>query len=249
MPTYQYLYGFTRAREWPPLVGVGGEGVTAVTRGGLSALTSRFEKSKVRPSRRHLLAHDRILRELLPSGILPVAFGTLASSRDSLEQLLDQNREDIEGNLDRLEGRVETAARARIQADNLFERFVAGSVKLRSARDRMVESGNADRDTMIAVGKLFSEVLGAERERVRSLFVAGVEGTAEDIRETPPKREAQIFDLAFLLPSDGVNAWESAVEAVASELDDDLVIDLAGPLPPYSFSTLALSPLEGRGGL
>ncbi|MEM8993629.1 MAG: GvpL/GvpF family gas vesicle protein [Acidobacteriota bacterium] len=239
--SYQYLYGFTRARELPPLTGLADAPVTAVTRDGLSAATSAFPRAKVRPSRRHLLAHDQTLRALQTVGVLPVAFGTVSDTVDSIGSLLERHGEQIRANLDRLEGRIEMTAKARIGAANPFERMVAHSPELRKARDRMAASGKPDRDTMIAIGKLFADVLEAERRRVKELFVGGVAEASEAVQENDPKAEHQLFDLSFLLTADGVGAWEAAVDRIAGDLDDDLVIDLAGPHPPYSFSTLELA--------
>ncbi|MEM7583323.1 MAG: GvpL/GvpF family gas vesicle protein [Acidobacteriota bacterium] len=238
-----YLYALTRATEVPELRGLDKAPVRLISNGSIAALASRFERSKVRPRRRHLLAHDQTIRSLMASqGILPMSFGTLAASREDVLSLLDEHADSVSADLDRLQGRVEMVARTRIAADNLFERCVTTYPELRRARDQMLADGaGQDRDRMLEVGKLFETLREREREQVREQFLAGLGTTFDEVEVNDPKADEQIFDLAFLIHRDGVTAWERAVEQVAVELADDLVIDLAGPLPPYSFTTLRLS--------
>ena len=178
----------------------------------------------------------------MPLGVLPISFGTVAGGRASVEGLLERHGGDIAADLERLEGRVEMAVRARVEADNLFARYVAASPRLEAARDRLARAGaTPDRDTMLAVGRLFADVLEEERAAVRQSFLAATAGRTQDVQVREPQREEQLFDLAFLLAADAVGGFEQDVEAVAADLADDVVIDLAGPLPPYSFSTLRLS--------
>ncbi len=244
-----YLYAFTRASEVAELWGLDKAPIRLITEGSVAALASKYDHPRVRPRRRHLLAHDRAIRSLMQTqSILPISFGTLAASRNEVISLLESHAESISANLDRLDGRVEMVARTKVAATNLFERYVEGYPILREARDRMLADGaSKDRHRMLEIGKLFESLRERERGDVTERFLAGLGSSFDDVRKNEPKQDEQIFDLAFLIQRDAVAAWESAVEKVAADLDNDLVIDLAGPLPPYSFSTLrlALEPAVG----
>lgn len=237
-----YLYAFSHATEAPDLKGLNNAPLRTIIAHDVAAVVSTFDKSKVRPRRRHILAHDQAIRGLMHDrSILPISFGTLATSKDEVLGLLEQHQESIASNVARLDGRVEMVARTKVDAVNVVERYVGQYPELREARDRMVAE-DQDRKRMMEVGKLFEDLRRRERDSVRETFLAGLEGAYADVRVLDPKSDEEIFDLAFLLGRDEVERWESAVEAVAANLADDLVIHIAGPLPPYSFSTLHLTP-------
>lgn len=62
-------------------IGLDGSPVYKISAPGMAALASQLARSRVRPERRHLAAHNAVLRRALASGepaVLPLAFGLIA---------------------------------------------------------------------------------------------------------------------------------------------------------------------------
>ncbi|MEM6794190.1 MAG: GvpL/GvpF family gas vesicle protein [Acidobacteriota bacterium] len=237
-----YLYAFCRPFEPPHLRGVDKAPIRVIGDGSLAAVASRFTQPKVRPRRRHLLAHDQTVRALADSqDILPVSFGTLASSKDEILLLLDQNRDEIVENLDRLAGRVEIAVKAEVAGSKPFERYVRRYDELRRARDRMIAEGQErNRHRMMEIGKLFEQLRERERDQTSGSFLASLGDVFDGSKAQELKRDEQIFDLSFLVKKEEAAEFEAAFDRAAAALEDDLALHYQGPLPPYSFSTLRL---------
>src|SRR3954468_17167303 len=107
-----YVYGVVRAGvrlDLPP-EGVAGGAVTRVEQGDLAALVGTIGEGPVKPSRRNVLAHSRVLQEVVAQtrDVLPMRFGVVMPSADAVrEELLAPHDDVLRAQLDEHAGQVE----------------------------------------------------------------------------------------------------------------------------------------------
>ncbi|MEM0982467.1 MAG: GvpL/GvpF family gas vesicle protein [Planctomycetota bacterium] len=203
----------------------------------VAAAISTAPTGKIRPSRKHLSAHHRVVSELAKKArtVMPMSFGMIADDAQSVESWLAEHAEALGETAERLHNRVEMAVRLKWDVENVFEFMVEQHVELKAARGELVEAGD-DRETMIVVGELFAKILEAERTEHAAVITDGTRGKCEDMTDNAPRTDDEAVNIAFLIDRGGVKAFENAIFAVAEQLGDEFLLDYSGPLPPHSFA-------------
>lgn len=237
---YAVLAGTDGAGEMG-LSGIEGGEVYRVTVGDLSAVVSRVGRARLRPERKHLLAHQAVLRRLMEhTTVLPAAFGLVARSDEAVRGRLLESQELFREQLEHVAGKVEMGLKVSWSTPNLFDYFVANHPELGAAREHMKGRHDLGREELISVGKLFESLREADR-RVHSERVAAVlEARGVELKWNPARGESEVMSLACLLPREGVAAFEKLVEAAAEGFDDHFTFEFNGPWAPHSFTQLKL---------
>src|SRR3990172_1189597 len=93
-----YLYAITPEFNGTILGAIGLDGgvVYSITLGLISALVSEVSGT-LRPERRHLAAHQEVLKRLMANStaLLPVAFGVVAEGADAIHRILIHNQKSL----------------------------------------------------------------------------------------------------------------------------------------------------------
>jgi hypothetical protein len=217
-------------------IGIDGGEIYCVTAGELTAAVSRVGRARLRPERKHVLAHQAVLRRLMEHGtVLPAAFGLVAPSDEAVRGRLVESRE---GFVEQLERVAEMALRVSWTVPDLVEHLVTVHPTLRAARERLRGRADASREELIAVGKLFEEVREADRRLHSERVAAALGPCVAELKWNPPRGEREVMGVSCLVPRSGLEAFGKALQAAAAAFDDHFVFQLNGPWAPYSFTEL-----------
>jgi len=240
-----YIYAITHgAGDAPDLPeGVAAQPVYQVSSGLLRAFVSDFKTATIRPERRHIAASQGVLRVLQGAfDLLPMAFGTLTSSRESVAGLLDRHQPVLLAQLHRVAGAVEMGLRLNLEVPDPIAYLTAISAELQEARRRtFARRKPPSHDERIRLGQLCETVLRRYREEQTARIVTLLAPRCNEISTLSVRDEKEIANMALLVPRTGVGAFEQAVDAAAKQFPDDLAFAINGPWPPYNFVHVALS--------
>ena len=224
-------------------LGIDGSPVYRIGDGDLAALASPITRARVRPERRHVSAHNAVLRRALEQGeqaVLPMAFGLIAEDDQAVRVLLQHNRAALREQLTRVIDKVEMGLRVVWDVPNLFEYFVARRPELRDARDLIGDIRKARHAEMLTLGQLFERVLNEERERHFNHVAQILRRSGLEVKQNPPRSEREVMHLACLVPRALQNEFESIVSESAAEFDNCFTFDISGPWAPHNFVELKL---------
>ncbi|MGO8705063.1 MAG: GvpL/GvpF family gas vesicle protein [Candidatus Brocadiia bacterium] len=240
-------HGFPWAAE---PIGFDGCPAYAISVGRTVAVVSDVPNRPLRPERKNLATHYAVLKRLMSqSAVLPMGFGTIADSAESILRILKTHQEALLQQLRRVENKFEMGLRVTLNVPNIFEHFVSTHPELRELRDKMFRPG-ADPSSRekIELGQLFDRLLSAERaERTRSV-VGALSPAYHEIKENAVRDEREVMNLACLVARDAQAAFEQSVFNAAREFDDAYTFDISGPFPPHNFVDLDLRVEEVRSG-
>lgn len=242
------------------LMPVAGDGVW----GGACAAVSAAPTGRLRPERRHLSAHQRVVSALAAAegalvergdvggGFLPVAFGMVPDSPGAVSALLREHAAEIAEQLSRVAGAAEMTVRVGLAGGDAFRHFVEADATLRSLRDSMLAGGGggaggaAAHEAKMAVGRAFELALASARAEVEEAARVHLGGASREIIIGTPRSESQMATVSCLVDRGAAAslAFDAAVEAMAAELDDALAVEVSGPWPCHSFVDLRLVPAE-----
>jgi len=241
-----YVYGVVAGP--PPAVGAAGVGehpspIRAVAGNGAAAVVSEVPEGWRAARRQDVEAHDRVLAELLGAGaVVPLRFGTVfASDEEVRERLLERHAGALADLLARLAGHVQMTVRAYYVEDQLLRAVLARRPQLKARADALqAVPVVASQPERIALGRAVADAVEEQRALDQDLLVRTFAEVAVDVRVDPPASDRQVASLQLLVPERDRPRLDAAVDRLAREQGARLSLRYVGPLPPYSFSDLAL---------
>ncbi|MFF5446312.1 GvpL/GvpF family gas vesicle protein [Streptomyces sp. NPDC012888] len=234
-----YVYAIARASQDLPdtLDGVGepAQPVRTVRSGPLLALVSDAP-AELRPKRRDLLAHQRVVIQAGASGpVLPLRFGGVSPDDDTVAAVLDQRRSEYLECLESLEGKDEFNVKASHEQEAVLYAVLSADPALRERHE--ANRSGADGGThaaRLAFGEQVARAV-AEREKAdAALIEAALTPYAAALRHGP-ESGGWLANLSFLVERDRRQQFLDAVRAL-HEQHEHLQVQVTGPLPAYSFA-------------
>jgi hypothetical protein len=240
-----YLYGIIDARDGLDVTarGIDGGSIETIEADGIAAVVTRVGRQKIRPQRANLAAHNHLLRLLVEHrGVIPCAFGMVASSEEQLRDVLRENCDKLLALLARLRGKVEMSLSVYWNTSNIFEFFVGTNQELKQMRDRVFRSGREPSlEERLELGKTFEAQLQQCRERHTQQVIDTLSPYCADIRAVDPGSEQMIMKLVCLVPKDQQERFELGIQEAARKFDDHYNFKYSGPWAPFDFVDITLN--------
>ncbi len=207
---------------------------------GVSVILSPISKGEIRARRRNLSAHFEVLRKLGDAqDILPMSFGTIFDSVADVDALLADYGPSLRTELERVRGCVEMALKLLWAGDDIFRAFVDRYPELRRARDACFARGG-DHNEMMKLGQTFERLLNTDRDEKLDMVMAWMRPVCSDIRVETPTEERISVSTVCLLRRENASEFDRALSSLAELFDDNYVLDVRGPTPPFSFVDVRL---------
>jgi hypothetical protein len=240
----RYLYAITagdQERDYGPC-GIGDGLVYAIPGGEISAVVSDVPDQKMRPERRHLAAHQRVLKSLMEETTpLPMSFGIIADGQEAIQRILLSNREALVRELRRVRNKVEMGLRVAWEVPNIFEYFVNTHPDLRSARDTYFGTHREPtQEERIELGRMFDRTLNEDREMHTEAVEETLSLSCSEIKRSKCRTEREIMNLACLVGRDSQAQFEKGVFDAAKLFDNNFTFDYNGPWAPHNFVDMEL---------
>ncbi|MFE7775226.1 GvpL/GvpF family gas vesicle protein [Streptomyces sp. NPDC057445] len=233
-----YVYGITRRSHPGPtteLVGVGEPPlpVRTVTEGELLAIVSDAPEN-LRPKRRDLLAHQRVLSEASVTGaVLPMRFGGVSPDDDAVKAVLAERADHFQERLTALDGKVEYNVKATHNEEAVLHQVLADNPGLRAMSEANQRAGGGTHEQKLQLGERIVAAV-QQREQIDAGQVhQELERTAEAISRGPDST-GWLVSVSCLVARDDEQAFLSVVDTLQKG-NPQLKLQVSGPLPPYSF--------------
>lgn len=243
----KYLYAVIPAAEDIEFgeIGIDGKRVYIVSDGHTAAVISDFCDGKIRPERRHIAAHQAVLKRLMDQYTpLPISFGVIADGTKNIQRILSRNRKTFTEKLELVRDKVEMGLRVSWDVPNIFEYFVNTHIELRAARDRLFGAQRApSQEDKIELGRMFDRCIQEDREEYMGRVEEIISPSCFKIKRNPPRNEKEVMNLACLVARETVNkAFEAAIFEAARGFDNNFSFDFNGPWAPHNFIDIKLLP-------
>lgn len=240
----RYLYAVIAGSEDRSYgaMGIDEGSVYVISDGRISAVVSDAPNKKIRPERRHLAAHQGVLRRLMEETTpLPVSFGIIADGPKAVQEILSRNQEDFLGQLDRVSGKVEMGLCVTWDVPNIFDYFVNTHPELRSARDRYFGTHREPtHEDKIELGRMFDRILNEDRENHTEKVEEILAAYCFEIKTNKCRSESEIMNLACLVGCDTQTQFENGIFEAANLFDNNYAFDYSGPWAPHNFVEIDL---------
>lgn len=211
--------------------GIDGAKPRRIDCGSVAALVGNLERDELVARRRDLRAHMDVLAAALGrSTVIPMQFGVVLADDEAVcGELLAPLEDSLRELLDRFENLVELRLSARYEEQALLSEIVSDEPQVRRLRGASGAELQLGELVAAAYDRRRGRDAGALRDRLRPLVVD--ETTSEG-------REWDLLTSSFLVRRAHLASFESEIERWASEQEGRATVELAGPMPPYSFVEL-----------
>ncbi|MEU9007599.1 GvpL/GvpF family gas vesicle protein [Streptomyces sp. NPDC048551] len=234
-----YVYAITgkdHPRHPDGLTGVGAHpsAVRTITEGPLTAVVSDVAE-EIRPKRRDLQIHQEIQEHLMAGAVvLPLQFGYVADSDQSVRQALEENAAAYLAALERLDGCAEYHVRAsQRDEEQLLRDVLEESAEARELNDR-IRAGDQNPQLPLALGEIVAHDVQERQEALAAGLVQALTAYAREHTVHPPAYP-DFLNLSLLVPHEKKDDFLTAHKGLTDQVEDGVDVRVTGPLPPYSF--------------
>jgi Gas vesicle synthesis protein GvpL/GvpF len=247
-----YLYGIVPGppAEPPelPALGVADAEIRLLESAACVAVASEVPGDFVEATAVDLQRHSDVLQELLShtSALVPLRFGTVYPDDEAVRrELLEGRSDELEALLQRVENRVEARLKAFYVEEAVLGEIVAEQPRVAELRRRTQalppDAAYYDR---IQLGELVASALAAKRGRDSEDILATLAPIAVNYVVEEEPHEWSALTASFLVERSALDDFHSAVSALADGSAQRLQLRCVAPLPPYSFVSVSLEPME-----
>ncbi len=234
-----YVYGIARRGHGRLPEQMGGIGdppcpVRTVEHGELVALVSDAPE-ELRPKRRDLLAHQNVLAEAGAGGaVLPMRFGGVSPDDEAVRAVLAEHEERYLERLEALDGMVEYNVKATHDEEAVLHQVLADNAELRAMSEANRKAGGGSYEDKLRLGERIAAAVQQREKTDAALVESALDGAAQE-RSSGPQSTGWLANVSYLVPRDSTADFIAAVDALR-ERAPHLVVQVHGPLPPYSFT-------------
>ncbi|MDP2859767.1 MAG: GvpL/GvpF family gas vesicle protein [Bacillota bacterium] len=244
----KYLYCILRAARASSPVKVLGVGnpqaeVSLISEGDIAAVVSSHETADQFDLLRDTRIQQRVLEYFLQDGpLVPASFGTVADGEEPLRTLLRQRRKELLGLLESLEGKIEAGVKVFWEKPAVIAEIEARWGKLEELKKRAIEQ--KDQVLSLRIGRAVAELIEAWKATHVEAIKETLAQCVLDARYSEPIGIRMLLNAAYLIPRDGLGAFETVVHELDRRYDGKMRFHLVVPLPPYNFAHLRITPEE-----
>jgi hypothetical protein len=239
-----YLYAVIRGSDERAYgdFGIDGGIVYTISDSHVSAVVSDVPNEKIRPERRHLAAHQEVLKLLMEDSTpLPLTFGIIANSPKAIQRILSLNREAFSRELHRVAGKAEMGLRVTWDVLNIFEYFVHTHPELKAARDGFFGTQREPtQEDKIELGRMFDRILNEDRVDYTEKVEECLSPYCYEIRKNKCHHEREVMNLACLVGREVQAQFEEGIFETAKLFDNNFAFDYNGPWAPHNFVDIEL---------
>lgn len=248
----KYIYCIVNSkqeRHFGP-IGIGSRGDEVLTIGyeDLSMIVSNHPLTKLVVSRENMIAHEKVIEEVMKEfdSVLPVRFGTIASSADEIRNLLDNRRREFKDLLKNMERNVELGVKGLWKNMNLiFKEIMEENKEIKKIKESIQKDRNKKNiQAKMEVGKMVADALIKKKEKESAKIVDILRIAASDCKLNKTIGDEMFMNAAFLVDKGREKEFDNIMDDLSDEHKDRVKFIYSGPFAPYNFVNIIIYPEE-----
>lgn len=229
-------------------IGGGGAEVSTCGYNDLSMVASAYPISKLAVNRENLLAHQRVIEEVMREfdSVLPVRFGTIAAGIGEIRSLLAGRYGEFKNALREMDHKVELGVKGVWKnMDALFKELVNENKAIKQARKAILDNRNKKNiPARMEAGRMLAAAMAHKKEAEAAHIVDALKRTAFDYKPNKTAGDAMFMNASFLVDTGRGKEFDNIMDELSEAHKDKIKFAYAGPLPVFNFVNLAIYPRE-----
>lgn len=248
----KYVYciiGTKHERNFGP-IGIGGRGDEVLTIGydDLSMVVSARPMTRFVVARENMLAHEKVIEEVMKEfdSVLPVRFGTIASSADEVRNLLDRRHREFKNLLRDMDHKVELGVKGIWKnMDIVFKEIVEENKVIKKLKEKIQnDTGKKNVQLKREIGKMIEDALVKKKEKEAQSIVDVLRRVSINYRLNKTITDEIFMNSAFLVDKGREKEFDNVMDEVSQKYENRIKFTYTGPLPVYNFVNIVIYPEE-----
>jgi hypothetical protein len=230
-------------------IGIGQRGDEVLTIGydDLSMVVSNYPIAKITANKENMLTHQKVIEEVMKEfdSVLPVRFGTIASSADEVRNLLDRRYREFKTALRNMNHKVELGVKGIWKnMTDVFEKIVEENEIIKNLKKAIEEKNSDDTQAKMGIGRLVKQALDKKNEKQAEQVVNKLRRTAYGYKLNDTIGDEMFMNAAFLVDKGREKEFDNIMDDLSNEYKDRVKFMYAGPLPVFNFVNIIIYPEE-----
>ena len=230
-------------------IGIGEKGDEVLTIGyeDLSMVVSNYPLTRVPTSRENMMAHQKAIERVMKEfdNVLPVQFGTIASSADEVRNLLDRRYGEFKIALRDMDHKIELGVKGIWKDMSVIYSEIAEENKaIKELRETLVGQESQDTQVKVALGRLVMQELDKKKGKQSEDIVNRLRRTSYDYKLNNIIGDAMFMNAAFLVDKGREKEFDNIMDDLSNEYQDRIKFMYSGPLPVFNFVNIVIYPEE-----
>lgn len=248
----KYVYciiGTKQERNFGP-IGIGDRGDEVLTIGydDLSMVVSNHPIGRLIVNLENMLGHEKVIEKVMIEfdSVLPVRFGTIASSADEIRNVLGRRYREFRNVLKDMDHKIELGVKGLWKNGNdIFKEILEGSKDISRAKKEIQK--NKTKNTIGAqmeLGREVQQALAGKKEREADRIVEALRRSAYDYKLNRTIGDEMFMNAAFLVDKGREKEFDNIMDDLSEQHKDRIRFMYAGPLPVFNFVNITIYPEE-----
>jgi hypothetical protein len=226
-------------------IGIGEKGneVHTLCYRDLACIISSTPMTKYLVNRNNLIAHERVIEEVMKDyTVLPIRFGTIATSNDEVRSLLMKNYHKFKNLLRSMDNKEEIGLKAFwLDRDVIFKEIAASDREVIGLRKELQKKDKGlSLDERVTLGEKVRDALEKKREAEAEEILGPLKSECIDFCLNEPVGDTMVLNSAFLIDRTQEREFDDIVEDLIEKYKDRLKFKYIGPSPPFNFINLVI---------
>jgi len=248
----KYIYcviGTKQERNFGP-IGIGNRSNEVLTIGydDLSMVVSNYPMAKLAANSENMLAHEKVIEKVMKEfdSVLPVRFGTIASSADEIRNLLDRRYREFKNALKDMDHKVELGVKGTWRdMDTIFKDIAEGNREIKKAKNEIQsDTGKKNIQAKMRIGKMVEQALAEKKKKEAQDIIDALRRTAYDHKLNKAIGDEMFMNAAFLVYKGREKEFDNIMDDLNDEYKNRVKFMYAGPLPVFNFVNITIYPEE-----
>lgn len=248
----KYVYciiGTRQERNFGP-IGIAGRGDQVLTIGyeDLSMVVSQHPLAMVVVNRENLLAHERVIEEVMKEfdAVLPVRFGTVALDADEIRNLLDRRYREFKNLLRDMDHNIELGVKGFWKnMDVIFKEIVNENKEIMKSKQKLQAcTGEKSIQAKMETGRMVEQALQLKKGKEAEKIVDALRRTCIDHKLNKTIGDEMFMNGAFLLDKGREKEFDNIMSDLGDDYEARTRFAYAGPLPVFNFVNIVIYPEE-----
>lgn len=231
-------------------IGIGGRNdeVLTISYDDLSMVVSNHPMTKLVVSRENLLTHEKVIEQVMQEfdSVLPVRFGTIATSADEIRNLLDKRYREFKNLLRQMDRKVELGVKGLWKNMKLiFKEIVEENKEIRKTKEKIGNDKTKRAiSTKVEVGKMVEQALKKKKEKEAEKVIKALKDTAMEYKLNKTINDEMFMNAAFLVDKGREKEFDNIMDDLGNRYKERIKFFYAGPLPVFNFVNMVIYPEE-----
>lgn len=244
----KYVYGIlnTNAGRSFGEIGINKEVVYTIKFKDISAVVGDSPLRTYEVTRENLLAHEKVIREVMNAyTILPMMFGTVATDKKELVNMLERMYVEFKQVLERIEHKLQIDVKAIWNKDLIYTGILREDEEIRRLSEKVSKKSADDSyNERVELGKKVMSALDSKKEGYIKEITAALSTYRVDSKQNKLTDDKMIMNTSFLVDKSNEKRFYKGLDELDENYGEDVQVIALGPLPPYNFSHIEIKKMD-----